>query len=332
MGVRLVGMTETHAQTKLTGDFDFLVGTWDVEHKRLLEPLTGSDKWDTETNSTTSAWTYLDGSISIDEIALPDRGWTGMSLRVYSPETGQWSIWWVNSRDGKLAPPVHGGWADGSCRLIGDDQHEGTPVRVTYEWSDISETTAQWKQDYSADGEQSWETNWVMRFSRTADQPTEPPTDHLDKLTGDFDFLAGSWKVRNRKLKERLKGSDEWLEFEHTQVGRTHLNGMVSIDANHSDGGWSGFTIRIYDVAAREWAVYWIDGRTGRLDPIPARGGFTDGVGELFSDEEWEGTPIRCRFRWSGITADSARWEQAFSTDGGQTWETNWISEFSRVS
>ncbi|WP_349877008.1 hypothetical protein ABIH81_23230 [Micromonospora sp. HUAS YX12] len=58
---------------------------------------------------------------------------------------------------------------------------------------------------------------------------------------------------------------------------------------------------------------------------------FTDGVGEFYADDTDEGRPVRCRFLWSGITADSCRWEQAFSTDGERTWETNWVMEFRRT-
>jgi hypothetical protein len=323
----------TPTESKLTGDFDFLVGSWDVRHRSLVELLAGSDVWRTAGNSTASAWTYFDGAVSIDEIALPDLGWSGMSLRLFSPETRDWSIWWLSSRDGRLGPPVHGRWVDGVGELAGDDRHDGTPVRVRYRWSEQTGETARWEQAYSADGERTWETNWVMDFSRTSEQPLDPPAGHLEKVTGDFDFLVGRWQVRRRALRERLKGSTEWIEAEHTLSGRTHLNGLVSVDENHFAAlGSSGLTFRAYDVAAKEWVIHWIDSRYGRLGDAPLRGRFTGGDGLFYADDEWEGTPIRCRYLWTGITAGSARWEQAFSTDGGATWETNAIWELSRIA
>lgn len=60
-------------------------------------------------------------------------------------------------------------------------------------------------------------------------------------------------------------------------------------------------------------------------------GGFADGIGSFFADETFNGKPIRVRFLWSDITADSARWEQSFSSDGGETWEVNWVMNFTRV-
>lgn len=318
--------------TRVSTDFDFLAGSWDVVHHRLREPLTGRSEWQTVDGSTCAARTYLDGAVSHDEIAFPAHGWSGMSLRLYSAERDEWSIYWVNSRDGKVGPPVHGRWRDGSCRLIGDDVHtDGTPVRVTYEWTGIEDDTARWQQAYSADGEQTWETNWVMDFTRISDQPRRVTESHLPKLTGDFDFLTGSWTVKNRRLRERLTGCDEWDEFDNTFEARTHFNGGVSVDhatfANHK-----GMTFRTYDVAAREWVLHWLDGRSLRMDETPVRGRFENGVGDFVAEDTHNGIPILCRYRWTVLSDEQATWEQAFSTDDGSTWETNWTTEETRIA
>jgi BNR/Asp-box repeat protein len=319
--------------TRTSTDFDFLVGSWDVEHHRLVKPLTGSDEWETVTGSTATARTYLDGACSIDEIAVPDRGWSGMSIRLYSPETGQWSIWWVASRDGRIGPPVHGRWENGSCRLIGEDQHEGTPVLVTYEWSGITADSARWQQAYSADGGETWETNWVMNFRRTSAEPVDVTDEHLPKLTGDYDFLTGTWKVRHRKLRSRLTGSTDWDEFENVFEARTHFNGGISIDegAFPFPVDYRGLTVRTYDVEAEEWAIHWIDGRWIQMDETPLRGRFTGGVGEFLAEDVHDGTPILARIRWDVLSPTSVNWEQAFSTDGGKTWEPNWVMHQTRI-
>ena len=96
----------------------------------------------------------------------------------------------------------------------------------------------------------------------------------------------------------------------------------------HSD---PGYTLRLFDVNSKEWSIYWAAGTSGILD-VPVVGKFKDGVGEFYSQEVFEGRHIFCRFTWSKITANSAQWEQAFSIDGGKTWETNWVNTFERVN
>jgi len=68
----------------------------------------------------------------------------------------------------------------------------------------------------------------------------------------------------------------------------------------------------------------------GALDP-PVKGRFVNGVGLFYSDSVINGKTIRTRFTWSTITPTAARWEQAYSSDAGKTWETNWVMQFTRV-
>jgi hypothetical protein len=150
----------------------------------------------------------------------------------------------------------------------------------------------------------------------------------------DFDFLVGSWKVRHRRLKERLKGCTEWEEFPGTTTLRPIMGGAANVDDNVIElpsGTYRAASVRTYDAATGQWAIWWIDGRLphGPLDP-GMRGRFEHGVGTFFADETIDGRPVRVRFLWSHITATSARWQQAFSADGGANWETNWVMDFER--
>ncbi|MEU4644827.1 hypothetical protein [Micromonospora sp. NPDC023814] len=148
---------------------------------------------------------------------------------------------------------------------------------------------------------------------------------------GEFDFLVGTWDVANRRLYERHVGSDDWDEFPGVSVARGFFGGAGSFDEiTFPTRGFSGATVRIFDPAAGTWSIYWMNSRRGVLELPPVVGRFTDGVGTFFADDVDEGRPIRCRFVWSGVTATSCRWEQAFSTDGGRTWETNWTMDFTR--
>jgi len=95
------------------------------------------------------------------------------------------------------------------------------------------------------------------------------------------------------------------------------------------DGTYRAIAIRSYDAAARAWSIWWLDGRfPGRID-VPVVGHFVDGIGTFHADDVLAGTPIRIRFTWTATDPTRPRWEQAFSADGGATWETNWTMEFS---
>jgi hypothetical protein len=146
----------------------------------------------------------------------------------------------------------------------------------------------------------------------------------------DFDFFIGSWTVANRRRTSMFDGTDDWETFPATSVSRQVFAGGANCDEIiFPTQGWRGFTMRLFDVERQEWSLYWASSRTGRLYP-PVVGRFTDGRGDFHGDDTWQGRPIRVHFVWSGITADTARWEQSFSADDGRTWESNWIMEFTR--
>jgi hypothetical protein len=148
-------------------DFDFLIGTWHVDHRRLIHRLAGSTDWETFAGTATCR-KVLDGIGNVDEITMPSRGMTGMTVRLFNPATGLWSLHWASNLAGVLEPPVIGGFENGVGRFYGDDTHEGRPIRVRYIWDQISATGARWQQAFSVDHERTWETNWVMTFTRAA--------------------------------------------------------------------------------------------------------------------------------------------------------------------
>ena len=102
------------------------------------------------------------------------------------------------------------------------------------------------------------------------------------------------------------------------------------LDVTGSAGKIEGLTLRLYDPASRQWTVRFASSRDGELTPGPV-GGFSDGRGEFLNHETLEGRPICVRFIFSEMTADTFRFEQAFSPDEGRTWEVNWVATFRRV-
>lgn len=157
--------------------------------------------------------------------------------------------------------------------------------------------------------------------------PTDPAA------PGDFDFVIGRWSVAHRRLRERLAGCTEWVEFAGTSSTCHVLGGLGNLEDNQlflPEGAYRAVALRSYDASKREWSIWWLDGRHPRALDTPVVGRFEDGIGTFFADDVFDGRPIRIRFLWSVPAPDRPRWEQAFSADGGATWETNWTMEFAR--
>jgi len=149
----------------------------------------------------------------------------------------------------------------------------------------------------------------------------------------DFDFIFGSWKIQNHYLKERLSHSTEWTEFEATSDVTPFLDGFGHLDRYRAirDGApFEGITVRLFDPATAQWSIHWADTRYARTFLPPMTGRFVGGVGEFYGEESVRGKTVLCRFLWTRPEVEVARWEQAFSVDGGKTWETNWIMTFTR--
>jgi hypothetical protein len=317
-------------------DWEWLVGNWKVWHRRLRERLVGSTQWD-EFNGRSALWLTLGGFGTIDdnELELPGGVYRGLTIRAFDPKARTWSIWWLDGRTaGKLDPSVVGRFEGDVGTFFGTDVHKGTPVTVRFRWSDIHGPKPWWEQAFSADGGKTWEVNWRNYFTRTSPTPTALPLLPREAAQKDFDFLVGKWTVENRKLRRRLAGSKDWDSFASTLENWPVLGGMGNVSDNAFDapaGAYRGLSIRTYEAETQQWLSWWLDARTPATIGPPVRGGFADGIGTFIADDTFEERPIKVRTRWSRITASSARWEQAFSPDAGTTWETNWVSDFSRV-
>ncbi|GAB2805136.1 hypothetical protein [Lentzea nigeriaca] len=144
----------------------------------------------------------------------------------------------------------------------------------------------------------------------------------------DFDFFHGRWRVANRKIADIPGRGTEWAEFDADAECRPILGGMGNVDSLHA-GDWEGMTLRQYDPLRQVWRIWWASTRApGHLDP-PLEGRFTDGHGVFFGDDVVGGHEVKLRFDWTA--GDEPVWQQQFSYDGGETWETNWIMRFTRV-
>ncbi|HWP43109.1 MAG TPA: hypothetical protein VNO14_07745 [Blastocatellia bacterium] len=149
----------------------------------------------------------------------------------------------------------------------------------------------------------------------------------------DFDFEIGTWKTHLRRLLHPLTGSTTWAEYEGTTVVRKVLNGranLAELVVEGPSGRIEGLSLRLYDPRSRQWSLHYASIQSGTLSQ-PVIGGFKNGRGEFYSQEMYNGRAIFVRFVISDITPNSCRFEQAFSEDGGKTWEANWIAIDTRV-
>jgi hypothetical protein len=173
----------------------------------------------------------------------------------------------------------------------------------------------------------------------------EPPNKPLDAGSGnlqhdgrhDFDFEVGRWKAHVKRLGHRLSHSTDWDELSGTVVTRTlpMLEGWneseMQVDSPTSGSHMKLLAVRLYNPSTHQWSIYGSSIEGGVFDP-PMIGQFRDGRGEFYSRDTYQGRAIFVRFIWQKIGANRTKLEQAFSEDGGKTWETNWIYEGERLA
>lgn len=143
------------------GEFDFLAGNWKISHKRLKESA-----WDTFRGEAT-CWSILAGTGSVEELRIPERGFSGMGLRLLDAKQGVWCDYWVNGKDRVVTTPgMTGGFTDGVGTFIADDTDDGKPIKVRGVWDRITPASCRWHQAVSRDGGRTWADNWFMDWTR----------------------------------------------------------------------------------------------------------------------------------------------------------------------
>jgi len=332
-------------------DFDPLLGNFTFNLHYMLHPLTSSPDW-TDMTGTGACYKVWNGRANLDTVELDSAQgghMEGLTLRLYDPDARQWRLYWANSRIGRLDPPQVGDFRDGHGDFYTTDTINGKTTLIRFDWTRMTSGTPHFEQAFSPDGGKTWEVNWITNQTRTSDavwgqpQPgrrstpppgSEPPPPSTARDgQHDFDFDFGTWKMHIRRLLHPLTGSTEWTEMEGTTVtdkiwdGRANL---ATVEADGPTGHLELLSLRLYDPRAHQWNISFATSDSPVLGS-PSVGGFTDGRGEFYDSELYHGRNILVRFSIWTVSPDSVRAEQAFSADGGTTWETNWINTYTRV-
>jgi hypothetical protein len=158
-----------------------------------------------------------------------------------------------------------------------------------------------------------------------------------DSSPKDFDFLAGKWTMDNKRLKTRLNNCTEWVEYKSSDENfGSLLNGIANLDIYRTsynqvnDKPYEGLTLRLFNPKTKLWSLYWVDSNLGTMDP-PVVGSFEGSVGRFYANDTFQGKKIIVMFQWDKTDPNNPVWAQAFSADGGVTWEMNMTNTSHRI-
>lgn len=326
-------------------DFDFEIGYWKTHISRLEHPLSESRNW-VEYDGTSVVRPIWNGRANLVELEVdgPSGHIEGLSLRLYNPQSRQWSLNYANSKIGSLSQPAFGEFRNGRGEFLDQESFNGKMILVRGVFSEITPNSCRFEQSFSKDGGKTWEVNWIATDTRIKDEvssensntatPGVQSNSAAPDGSHDFDFEIGSWNIHLSRLQDRLAGSTTWIEFDGTSVTRKVWNGRANLEEFETaspTGHIEGLTLRLYNPQSHQWSIYWANGNDAILGQ-PMIGEFKNGRGEFFDQEFWKGRAVFVRFIWSNTNKNKPHFEQSFSDDGGKTWEVNWITNQTRVS
>lgn len=316
-------------------DFDFNLGVWKTHIKYFTDPLSGSTAF-VELNGTVTVRKVWGGRAQLEEIEADGAHghWEGLTLFLYNPAAHQWSMNFANSRNGTVRPPAVGEFSNGRGEFYDQESIDGRATLVRIVWSAITSNAHHFEQALSRDGGRTWAPNFVATVTRepanARPQPVAPPATNVGQH--DFDWQFGTWKIRMSRLEHPLTGSTTWTELNGKVVVREVWGGranLAEITADGQSGHLEFLSLRLFNPESRQWNLYFASSNTGTLSD-PEIGEFRNGSGEFYVQRPLSGRMILVRFVFADIGTDSSRDEQAYSPDGGRTWETNWVNHQTR--
>jgi hypothetical protein len=324
-------------------DFDFNIGVWHTHIRRVLDPLSGAPD-SIELNGTVTVRKVWGGKAELEEIETdgPKGHWEGLSLFLYNPQAHQWSQSFINSQIGELGTPLIGEFHQGRADLFGQDTFKGKSILVRGVWSDIQADSHRYEESYSDDGGKTWKQSFRADLTRdrSAAQQDGSLIADLPAVAEEpdqkgFDFDLGTWKTHSRRMVHPLSGSQEWVEMDGTSVVKRVWGGRANVaeyDAAGTGGHVTLLGLRWFNPKTHEWNIDFATPQVGMLGAVPGVGGYKNGRIDFYDYEMIGGRSVLVRFSMWKIADDRAQSEQAFSDDGGKTWEVNWVNTYTRLS
>jgi hypothetical protein len=315
-------------------DFDFNVGTWHTHIRYLRHPLSKQESW-TTFDGTVVVKPLWGGQGEYEEIEAdgPVGHFEGLTLFLYDKQAQQWAQYFSNSNDGQIGTGEIGAFKDGRGDFYGQDTVDGKTVLVRMVWDDITPTTHHVEQSFSADGGKTWEANFIGDLTATTETP-KVPTAFADPAQHDFDWQLGTWNIHMRRMLHPLSMTETWTTYDGTVDvhklwgGRANL---AEIDTQGPSGRLQFLSLRLYDPNAHQWSLNFAHAGSYLVGTPPMHGQFQDGKGTFYAQDTLDGKAMLERFSFGDITAGKAQDQQAFSADGGMTWEVNWINDQTRI-
>jgi len=323
-------------------NFDFKFGVWHTHLRRVLDPFSSSSE-SFVLEGTVTVRKIWGGKAQLEEIEAdgPKGHWEGLTLFLYDPQTHQWGQSFINSRMGELGSPLIGSFHDGRGELFAQDTFKGKTILVRRVWSEIKLNSHHFEESYSNDGGRTWKAAFVGDLTRSEQAKDQDGSaiaelEHSDAITREqhqFDFDFGTWATHSTRLLHPLTGSHTWVELDGKTVVRKVWGGRANLAEYDADGSGSHVTLlalRWFNPTTGEWNLDFATPQVGTLG-TPGVGTFKDGRAEFYSFDTIGGRNLLVRFSIWKITDDTAQSEQAFSDDGGKTWEVNWINHYTRI-
>ena len=313
-------------------DFDFAFGAWKTHIQRRVHALSGSNEM-IELNGTVNARKIWGGRAQLEEIEAdgPKGHWEGLSLFLYNPAAHQWSQTFVNSKSGAFSGGLIGAFNNGRGELFQADTLDGRSILVRGVWSDITPTTHRYQESYSNDGGKTWEVQ--LTADKTKLDPAAVPVVTNTDGSHEFDFDFGTWQTHSSRLMHPLSAANDWRDMdgvtEVTKIWGGRAN-LAEYKASGSAGTVELLALRVYNPTTKQWSINFAHPGNGMLGEVPGIGEFKNGRVDFYDQEPINGKAVLVRFSLWSITPQTAQSEQAFSSDGGKTWEVNWINKYTR--
>ena len=325
-------------------DFDFNIGVWHTHIRRIPDPFSDPGT-SVELNGTVTVRKVWGGRAQMEEIEAdgPKGHWEGLTTFLYNPQSHQWNQAFIDSKEAVGSAPLIGSFHDGRGELFSEDTFKGKTILLRGVWSDIKPNSHHFEESYSNDGGGTWHAAFIADLTR---EKEAPPSDvaagaieissspESDDPQHGFDFDIGTWKTHSSRLVAPLTGSTKWVELDGISIVKKVWGGRANL-AEYKAEGPAGMVelmaLRWFNPTTKEWNINFATPGVGTLG-VPGVGEFKDGRCTFYDYELIGGRSVLVRFSIWKIARDTAQSEQAFSDDGGKTWEVNWINKYTRIS